>query len=439
MKLTMPPTIPVKELLETSAEYNADEIEDADALYHGGKMFVDRIERFLLRRKIEERDKKHYDLRKSRSFYSPYVGGLVDFLAAKAFANGIKIDAVGDPSAVAYYEQLNRDVDGFGKDLQSFATDILVHVLLFGRAYTFADFASPEIRPWVEAEARAVLRMIEPSAIDDWQVDETGVLEWVRLHTVGKIRDEGKPYLQPTKQLHTWAFFDESDAYIYQAEQELSGRWLKDAAMLSEVRHHGLGACPVLDARPGESMNIMDRVKSVAVALFNREASLTWSLDMAAYATLILTLDSTKISEIVSSELAALKLRVGETAGYIAPPAAIFEPLFKDADRLKNNLLEVVRGQGINAADLPQAGRLSGTAVRAMADPAEALISGLSDVVVELLQRTVEVVQRKRRDANVVVRVVLGEAPSVVADLTAKPETQTNGTTEKDRNATDFP
>ncbi|MEN6534291.1 MAG: hypothetical protein ABFD89_11555, partial [Bryobacteraceae bacterium] len=256
----------------------------------------------------------------------------------------------------------------------------------------------------------ARLAMLEPKDIDDWQVTENEILQWVRAHTMELTRTPGAEYLPPDIETHYWTFFDSKNAYRYSAKKPIREKSWKpgEVAILDGAEPHGLEECPAFNVIVGENMEIFDRIKSVAVALFNREASITWALDMAAYATLVLILDQTQVKEIVSSELAALKLRVGESASYVSPPAGIFEPLFTDADRLKNNLMDVVRAQGVNAADLPQAGRLSGSAVYAMREPSESLLRSFADPVLEAINRAVGAIAKKR-GTTTTVRVVLDE------------------------------
>lgn len=402
--LALPGQLLVSDLIKPGAEYSADDIAQADALYHGGKKFTDRIDDFLVKRKIEDKNRDHYDLRKKRSFYTPYTGGLLDYIAAKALDKVLRVESKGDDK---YYESLVTDIDGNGTSAKTFAITCLIHAMLFRRAYVFPDFSAKAVFEKFEDDARLV--MMEPQDIDDWQTDEKGIVEWVRSHTMELTRDPAKPYLPPEIETHYWTFFDCENAYRYTASKPKDQSWkFEQMAVLDRVEPHGVEGCPVFNVRVGENMEIFDRIKSVAVALFNREASITWALDMAAYATLVLILDQTKVSEIVSSELAALKLKVGESAQYVSPPPGIFEPLFTDADRLKSNLMDVVRAQGVDAADIPQAGRLSGTAVNAMREPSESILRSFADPVLEAINRALAAIAKKRGTKDTV-RIVLDE------------------------------
>lgn len=406
--LDLPGSILIKDLLQTSPEYSSDAIEEADALYHGGDKFTERMDDFLVRRKIEERDGKHYELRKRRACYVPYIGGLIDYICAKAFVDGVRVDVLG-PNA-SYYDSLNENTDGFGKSMSSLARETLAHAMLFGRAYLFPDFPAAVM---TSRSRDARIRMVEPGAVDDWQMDEAGHLTWARIHVSELIRDDSKSWIPPSIERHVWTFIDSEYITIYEGRRRAGGgAWIDEHAKQIRRDAHGFDGVPLVDVKVPESMEVMGRCKSTAVALFNREASITWALDMAAYATLVLTLDQTQISEIVSSELAAMRLRVGESAAYIAPPGGIFEPLFKDADRLKNNLMEIVRGQGIDAAKVPQAGRMSGDAVRAMADPAQAMMMTFADPVIEAIHRVIDGIRTERGDLDRV-RVISGEATAI--------------------------
>jgi len=418
--MNLPDTILVQDLQAVHPEYDSGRLAHCKALYHGGRIFAESLDEFLVKRKIEEKDRSHYELRKRRSFYVPYSAGLLDWIAAAAFQDGVEVRVVsGDQEAVDYYESLNADADGRGTPITAIASRALLAAMTYGRAYVFPDFRHPMSIATQPKTKDARLVLLDPVAIDDWEQDEEGFLEWSRMHVMERTRDEAAHYKKAQDERHLWTFFDEKNITVYELLKKAGQRQEKIAKRI-ESRAHGLGLCPVFDVRSPENIWVMDRIFEVAVALFNREASLTWALDMSAYATLVLTLDQTQINQIVATELAALRLRVGESANYIAPPGGIYEPLFKDADRLKANLYEVVRTLGIDAAKVPQAGRMSGETISQMRAPLDVLLESFSQPVLEAIARLIDAVRRKRGDDDVEVEIVMGDDAEVSTDETER-------------------
>jgi hypothetical protein len=407
--MKLPPTIAIKDLTPTHAEYDAKHLGACHSLYHGGKLFRENLDDFLIKRKIEDTDNKHYELRKRRSFYVPYAAGLLDWISAAAFKDGVELRVLsGSSEAREYYEGLNGDADGHGTPLNAVLTSGLLHAMIFGRSYFFPDFEYPmQLRSNPKTgDARIVL--MEPMMVDDWDKDEDGFLRWARMHAEENLRDANALYKQPTEKRNVWTFFDEEGIYIYEAITK-KGQRAPTVATLIDTRANGLGTCPLFEVYSPENIWVMDRIYEVAVALFNREASLTWALDMSAYATLVLTIDATQINQIVATELAALRLRPGESASYISPPGGIYEPLFKDADRLKQNLYEVVRSLGIDAAKVPQAGRMSGETITKMREPLDILLESFSQPVLEAVARLLDAVRVKRGDEDVELELIMGD------------------------------
>lgn len=388
--MKLPDQIPVKELASVHPDYDDEHLERCKALYHGGRIFRDNLDKFLIKRKIEDKDTSHYDLRKRRCFYVPYSAGLLDWIGAAAFREGLMLRVKGGSAeAKEYYESLNTDADGLGTPLLGVAIQMLLSAMKYGRSYVFPDFTP-------ENEAR--ITQLCPCRVDDWQKREDGELEWVRMHCREALRDESKPWDKATDSKESWTFFDEQNITVFECITSAKGGRGEQIAKRIEQRPHGLGMCPVVDVRAPDNIWVMDRIFEVAVALFNREASLAWSLDMSAYATMVLVLNETQISQIVSTELAALRLRPGESVSYAAPPGGVYEPLFKDADRLKANLYEVVRSLGVDSAKIPQAGRLSGEAIGKIREPMEVLLDSFSRPVLEALARFLEIVKLRRGD-----------------------------------------
>jgi hypothetical protein len=185
---------------------------------------------------------------------------------------------------------------------------------------------------------------------------------------------------------------------IYDARCEIgSGFDANAVATRLPAMPHDFGTMPLFDVRTGHGQHVMERTYDVIRALFEREAGLCWALDAQCYAIPVLTVPNIgQIPSISANELLALVLEQGSTFTYAAPQASIFDPLFKDVERLSNDLYEVVQSMAINAAAIPQAGRLSGDAVTAMRSPMQALLKSFAWPIKETLQRALEAIAKYR-------------------------------------------
>jgi hypothetical protein len=172
------------------------------------------------------------------------------------------------------------------------------------------------------------------------------------------------------------------------------------------VKPHDFGALPVYLVRCTDDMHVMKRIYDVLVALFNREVSITWSLDQLAYAMLTLKLDSTELNKVVVSEAAALKLTPTESAEFVSPNPQAFEPLFKDSERLKNALYEVIQAMAHNAAAVQtQNARQSAEAKRLDGSPMKAMLSSFAWPVRDTLETLIRDLKRYRNEPELEVTI----------------------------------
>lgn len=399
--MNYPAEIAVEVLQKTSPGFDAETLKIYNALYKGGKCVHDNkiMDGLLSKRDIEKtpQGSAQYDRRKKRSPYVNRAGGMIDFFVASCYPQDPKI-TTSSPSP--YFESLNLDCDGLGTPFCTLARNLLRETLITRRSYVRVDFPSAEgqVSPADDEALGAVLTLVPATVVDDWQTDLKGRLEWVRLHNLEQIRDPGNPIAGVSKDRHTWTFYDGDQIAIYEALADLGGSFgPKDKARMISRSTHDFGRLPIFDLRASTSSWVMDRTFDVIKALFEREAGVTWALDAQCYAIPVLTLPNIgNIPTIFGNELMALVLENGSTLTFSAPPANIFEPLFRDIERLSSDLYETVQSMAINAAAIPQAGRLSGEAVDTMRKPLTTLLKSFAWPVKEALQRTLEALAKYR-------------------------------------------
>ena len=393
---TYPRSIPYQDLIKTHPDYNAKELEDYYALYVGSSEFRDRIDNFLIKRKVEESNlgiitNELYAQRKKWAFYINRAGGLIDWLSAAVFPNNIEIR-----SSDEFYTSLNEDADGLGTPLNSILRKVLTETMVNKRAYLYPKAMGEDMRIWSYGAL----------TVDNWNKDKDNILQWVRMHTNNVER-----YMDGTSEkTDKYIFIDNENIITYECKGAE-----KDATKVGEEKHN-FGILPVFEIDINAGAWVMDRIYDVAVALFNAEAGLSFSTALSAHPQLVLKLKDSKIDSLVLSEIAAIRLDIDEDIKYLAPDANSYTPQGDMINRLKAAFYEVLKSM-THAENVPQAGRLSGDAIEKMQSPMKILLKSLAWPVVISLQNWITAVSEFRNDNAEVEVFIKDNEPPAVEDM----------------------
>ncbi|MFQ5410416.1 MAG: hypothetical protein ACE5FI_18560 [Anaerolineales bacterium] len=408
----------VKDLRSTSPYYDAGKIQRYQALYCGGDLFRNKIDQFLIKRRSEERQIKglaSVDMFRERAKWAQYInraGGLIDWFRAAVFPDlRLTVENAEDERA-EYWLGLNEDADGRGRPLAMVARDVLVQALVHGRAYLRAHVKTEEATRSDPESYRVWMRPLTPASVIDWSstADDDEDLDWVKIYSALPMRSPGAVYGADAVVRHRWVVTSETEITTYEAVQR--GPQPLDEGLMVEgiTRPHDFGELPIFDARITPDQWVMDRIADVVVSLYNAEAALSYALMMQAYAQPVFHLVDSDLSKVVVSEAHAIRLEAGEKFEYVTPPANVFEPLASNIERLKSAFYEVLQAMAINAASIPQAGRLSGAAVSEMRDPMKVLLTSFASPILEVLWRWVRAVQAYRGDEDLQIEIELPAA-----------------------------
>ena len=424
MPFDFPIKLDVKDLLVCHPEYEQKQICLYEALYRGGALArTPEIQNeMLIMRQVEKVPQfaGQYLRRKERAHYVNRIGGLVDWFVASVFPEGPAIEA-----SLPYWDALNKDVDGLGTPFATLNRDLLRAMLVHRRAYLRVWFpvkAGEEVAQDNEDKLAARFAVVCAEEVDDWDFDRMGFLAWARLHSSCMERENDSIPASPwNMERHFWVFHTEKKTVTYTAVKKTDEDWKSDAEAEqtedSANATHDFKTLPIFDLRAAPGHWVLDRIFDVAKAIYNREAAITWALDMQAYALPVAKTASNKALTVYGSELCALKLEPGEDFGYVSPPPTIFDPLFKDAERLSSDLYEVIQALAINAAAIPQAGRLSGDAVAQMREPLGALLKSFAQPIEEVMTRAVKAVQKYRGEEGASIELTGYEIPEGMKEL----------------------
>jgi hypothetical protein len=426
---SLPATIPVVDLEKTGEEYDPKKLAVYQALYDGGSAIEPVKTQLLVMRELERSGSDagflQYQERLCKAPYVRYISGFIDWLVAAVFYREPQI--VAPKGSEDFYKLLQDDADGKGTPLASLLRETVLECLLHRRGYLAVEFPTDTVRASDEGSKRATLRLVRASEVEDWQEDERGCLEWLRWHGSENVRPDNGSWKLPDRERHNWAFIDCNGMKVFSLDKKVQGTWIgKDAALSRTTVYDGMPIFPV-NYRSGQW--IMETCFDVVRALFNRDASIEYLCDKFAFQILVLKLNRQATDDIVIPDLGAFKLQLGEDAGFISPSPAVFDPLFKSAEKLRRDLLNSVHASAQNAAAIPQAGRLSGEAVEKMQDPLHTLLYSFAWPVIEAANRALEMIARVRGEDEAAYIIGADEYAATMDDMES--EVMTNGTVGK--------
>lgn len=391
--MPFPTTKKVSDLRKTHPEYNPWKYSRWNALYEGGQLFDKLKATFLDKREIETKYPDIFQNRLQQTRYSN-TSSIIDLLLADVFQDEPEIVA---PEESIYY-QWNKDCDGVGTDIAMLLRKVLLGMFIYGRAAVLVNFNNTTGNFLNDKSLIPTLHYLPADLIDDWDVD------FHRLHYKTYIRSDITS--SPDMILERWIYITGSEIAVYSMSYEINKPEPSEVT-LDFVTEHDFGRSPVFDVIPSApSMHVMNRLENPLISLFNRESSLSFSLNNTAFDQIILTLSSSDINSLYISELAAIKLAVGEKFERVAPSSAGYDALFKDVERLKDDVSRTVQGMALSAAARVQAPRQSATAAAAQAQPMTALLYSYSSPLRDVLEKIIAALKRYRREDEMMVEVV---------------------------------
>lgn len=364
-----------------------------NALYEGGTTFDLIKSRFLDKREIEVKWPDVYQARLNTTRYVPH-SSIVDLLLADVFQDEPEIVA---PEESIYFAW-NKDIDGVGTDVAMLLRRILLGMFIYGRAAVLVNFNASTGTFMQNESMIPTLQYIPAELIDDWDTD------FHRLHYKFQTRsDQTSP---PDIIVEKWVYVTKSEIATYSMSHKINQPEPQEVA-LESIQEHSFGRSPIFDVVPSApSMHVMNRLEAPLTSLFNRESSLTYSLNNTAFDQIVLTLVSSDINSMYISELAAMKLAAGEKFERVAPNPTGYEALFNDVERLKDDVSRTVQGMALSAAARVQAPRQSGVAAAAQAQPMTALLYSYSSPLRDILEKIIASLKKYRREEEMLVEVV---------------------------------
>lgn len=424
-----PSSIPLEDICKQNEHYHAALYSKYRDLYEGGEHFKKHIGEYLVKRQIEESavggknrlnqksegepyiergamaadsgasiaGAAQWEARKKRAFYVPHVAGMIDHMVSAAHYEEPEIKSENE-----YYKGLNASIDGAGKDISVQSKEAMTDLLVYNRPFLAIRTPELSVAPQNQDEAKRVganncmLSLLPTKMVDDW-CEQPG-MEFVRTHREDYIRST--PYKQPDRERHLWTYITKDALYEYghECERGTFGQEKVEVSLL-RVRKHQFGRLPVVPIKIHSGLWAMQRLEQIALARFNRRSSLTWSLDLMAFALMVLSTGKT-ISSLELTDFGALMLESGDSANFIAPNVQIIGELFKDDDSLRGDMYEVLNAMGLLATQQPENARQSAKAKNLDMQPLGALLKSCAHAVTEGYKQALASIEDFRGDTR---------------------------------------
>ena len=406
--IQFPDELPIDNLLFQNECYDATKITIHEALYHGGDKFEAIKNLVLWKRELEDKPAGK-GMRKARmqcASYTPHVSGFIDFLAACIFQNDPRILFKGPADKLIYYNTLNC---GFPSLLHGQFLSLVNH----GHAYQTIIFPDLEmeysdLQQQLEAGALdAKICALDHQSIVDWdRVD--GELEFIKTHSIDILRNN--PWEAPNAELHTWTYITMNTIYEYQATRELCNgkpkKWdhKKDFGIL--VKEVPFTVCPFTELTLTNHFCLMGSVKQLVLAIFNRDASLDYSLNSSAFSLMVLYTEKA-LTEILASEMAALHLGPADKCEILNANNDVFEALRNNTKDKQADLSSRINSAALNIASIDQHAASGAAKVRDFG-PIAILLEMYGEILKNSIIKDINKIIKMRGDEDVITFEVKG-------------------------------
>lgn len=395
---SMPEKIKCDCLLENNPKYDLDKINCYEAVYNGGDDFKSLINKFLIKRALEEKFPDDYENRKRYSLYINRCGAILDMFVASMYSDTPQI--VSDD---VFWKELNKNVDGKGTPVDTLAREAANEILLTNRAYFAVNFESAMGLQTDKNTFNAYIKLLKANEVVDWHYDSLGNLDWVKTYNTATVFDNG--WRRSNKIKHVWTFYDAHKIYQYSAIVEESKSLKDEDANLDFDNEHDFGVIPIFDIKMKHGQWVMAKMYDALIALYNRESCLTYSLNQIGFSVCAFNLEDTDISNVYFKEVSALKLKIGESLGFYNPSPEITSPQFEDIDRLKKALYETVNTLAMQALSAQtQNARQSAAAKKIDREPFQNLLLAFVYPIRDAFQRTIDALLKYRNEDKEIAR-----------------------------------
>lgn len=405
--MEFPSTVPIKQINSKHADVDAEKTNKYNALYEGGSAMTQKIkEQIIIKRQNEIKFQPEvYNQRVARAYYINRAGGVIDYIVSNATMDTprIMVSEKADEEQKKFWSYKNIDADNYGTPFASIFRQLLKDELVTKRPYIQVEIIDDDIG----------INRMDPGIVIDWGINDDGT-PWVKTYAWNMIKSS--PFQEEQLIEHIWTIYTPEESIVYKAiskktdnplyQNNMTGIYEPDSkavATLSEedsVHGHDFPILPIIKANP--HWWLMDRISENIMALYNAESDLSWVLAESAYPQGIIQLESeARFQQFYNkSECAIWNLLPTEDYKIVSATGTDFEAHFKNVDRLKVSLYESMQMMAKEASQIPQAGRLSGEAIKEMKNPLTALLQSFTWPILDAMYETIEAIKIYRGEED---------------------------------------
>lgn len=334
----------IERLEQKNPKHKGDLWLDYDALYQGGEVFRERVQRFLSRNPQEPQE--IYRDRCRESVYRSYIGTVVDYFAALLFASPVLYGPEDDVQPPEWQEEIAGDCDGKGTDLCDFFRDVLVEAMIKRTALVSLEWPENYGEASDKAQADATgasdvrLRLLHREQVIDWKHDRRGKLLWAIS------REEECPRETPDddrdETVITWWVMDRERVRRFRVALAKGQRLDPKQDLRPDLEIlHGLDRVPIVELDVGPGLWIANRCESAQLEHFRLSSANNWSIRRTCYAMPVFQVENPE--DFAARTMGAgyfLAIGKDEQASWMAPPVA---HLAHVADEIKSQKDEIFR------------------------------------------------------------------------------------------------
>lgn len=280
----------VERLNQTHPEYDGDELEEAEALYEGGKRWHRRLDKLLPKHPQEE--PSLWEARKALATYENRVSGPLDVIAGMLVSEPPTLDekTAQRPWASKFVDS----VDNANTPLTTFFAERLIDALKAGRTFVWVNMPRPvaagnRLEQERKGGTDAFLVGIDAAQVIDWENDELGNLSWVMLRDQYTRRESFEEIRVP---VWRWTFIDGEQIYRWEwtpprpTSPDAKVKHTPDENDVAKLlpgfpMAHKFRRVPVLRLQLPASLHAMGKLRDPAVNLTRTENQLDYALDRA--------------------------------------------------------------------------------------------------------------------------------------------------------------
>lgn len=393
----------IKDLKVTHPEYDRTLLQKYDLLYEGGHKFLEQVVMFLPQRASEA--PKMYSERVKRAFYIGYVGPVIDYFTSNLFAFNASIDAKG-ATIDKYYTEFFENVDHKATEINQFFKKNLTEALINHRSFILVDL--PRIADITGVQGltlkdqkdlgldKAYLVHYKAESIIDWQMDDDGNYDWVKIYTCGRHKPS---YDGAAVKRHRWYIYDKTSYIIYEYDEnpdKAEDPEVATARVIALGNHALPGRVPLFCMKVTRGLWVMNKLASIQTELFNLDNALAWQEYNGHYSMPVIKLKEGKDFKQKLGEAYFVKLEVDESFDWSEPEGRMMDVGLKRREMLKDELFRIIHQLSLSIKQTKSQTRQSGSSKQEDRHGTEVVLRAFGDVVRKSMQTILDWVSEAR-------------------------------------------